>query len=125
MLINMYVFVLLHVFCISSVLFMNTATSVSVKKIILINHGGHNISETTSTSFPVVRQSAESETDAGNFSVSYVSVFSDADADRNVREKNSYYYKRMREMLLAFFVKCFSKTWKFCFFLAHHDSIRQ
>ncbi|CAG7906030.1 unnamed protein product [Brassica rapa] len=98
MLINMYLFVLLHVFCISSVLFMNTATSVSVKKIILINHGGHNISETTSTSFPVVRQSAESETDAGNFSVSYVSAFSDADADR----RNSYYYKRMGEMLLAF-----------------------
>ncbi|CAN7058072.1 unnamed protein product [Brassica rapa subsp. trilocularis] len=98
MLINMYLFVLLHVFCISSVLFMNTATSVSVKKIILINHGGHNISETTSTSFLVVRQSAESETDAGNFSVSYVSAFSDADADR----RNSYYNKRMGEMLLAF-----------------------
>ncbi|WZZ50172.1 hypothetical protein YC2023_050279 [Brassica napus] len=55
---------------------MNAATSVSVKKITFINHGGHNIRETTSTSFSVAQQSAESETDAGNFSVSYVSAFS-------------------------------------------------
>ncbi|KAF2604176.1 hypothetical protein F2Q70_00025439 [Brassica cretica] len=55
---------------------MNDATSVNVKKSTLINYGGHNIRETTSTSFSVARQSAESETDAGNFSVSYVSAFS-------------------------------------------------
>ena len=55
---------------------MNAATSVNAKKSTLINYGGHNIRETTSASFSVVRQSAESETDAGNFSISYVSAFS-------------------------------------------------
>ena len=55
---------------------MNAATSVNVKKSTLINYGGHNIRETTSTSFSVARQSVESETDAGNFSVNYVSAFS-------------------------------------------------
>ena len=100
---------------------MNAATSVSVKKITLNNHDGHNLRETTSTCFSVARQLTESETDAGNFSVSYISAFSvarqsaksetdtlifgsvkfgsvivffsDADADRSVREKNRAFRK--------------------------------
>ncbi|KAH0925722.1 hypothetical protein HID58_017978, partial [Brassica napus] len=43
-----------------SVVFMNAA--ISVKKITLINDGGHNIPETMSTCFLVARQSTKSET---------------------------------------------------------------